>query len=72
MRTPLSVSRTATTRCSTAASARGSALFSSSATRRRLRLSDPVPSDLAIAQSVAPLPIGEIAAAAGLLPQELF
>jgi formate--tetrahydrofolate ligase len=31
----------------------------------------PVPSDLAIAQSVAPLPISEVAAAAGILPDEL-
>jgi len=31
----------------------------------------PVPSDIAIAQSIAPLPIGRIAAAVGLLPEEL-
>ena len=37
-----------------------------------LRVSDPVPSDLTIAQSVAPLPIGDIAVAAGLLSQEFF
>ena len=53
--------------------------FASSAaplgTGRALRadqLVEPVPSDLSIAQSVAPLPIGEIADAAGLLPHELF
>jgi|EP01046_Picozoa_sp_COSAG06_P038499 methylenetetrahydrofolate dehydrogenase (NADP+)/methenyltetrahydrofolate cyclohydrolase/formyltetrahydrofolate synthetase len=36
------------------------------------QLLDPVPSDIAVAQSVAPLPISEIAAAAGILPEELF
>lgn len=36
------------------------------------QLLDPVPPDLAVAQSVEPLPIGEVAAAAGLLPNELF
>jgi formyltetrahydrofolate synthetase len=35
------------------------------------RLLDQVPSDLEIAQSARPLPIGEIAAEAGILPEEL-
>ena len=36
------------------------------------QLLNPVPSDIAVAQSIEPLPISEIAAAAGILPQELF
>ena len=41
------------------------------ATRRTLQIVSPVPSDIEIAQSVDPLPIGEVAVAAGILPSEL-
>ena len=36
------------------------------------QLLDPVPPDITVAQSVEPLPINDIAAAAGVLPHELF
>ena len=39
--------------------------------RKLLDLKRPVPSDIDIAQSVEPLPIADIAAAAGLLPEEI-
>lgn len=32
----------------------------------------PVPSDIDVAQSIVPLPISQVAAAAGILPEELF
>lgn len=39
--------------------------------RKLTELKKPVPADIDIAQSVAPLPISEIAEAAGLLPSEI-
>lgn len=38
---------------------------------RSIQILNPVPSDLAIAQSVDPLPVGDIASAAGIFPAEL-
>ena len=37
----------------------------------RIRFESPVPSDIEISQSVEPYPIGRVAEAAGLLPEEL-
>ncbi len=36
-----------------------------------VQIQDPVPSDIDISQSVVPAPIGDIAAAAGILPAEV-
>eukprot|EP01027_Heterolobosea_sp_BB2_P025343 GEZU01038888.1.p1 GENE.GEZU01038888.1~~GEZU01038888.1.p1 ORF type:complete len:156 (-),score=41.64 GEZU01038888.1:15-482(-) len=41
-------------------------------TRRTLKIQHPVPSDLAIAQSVDPVPISELASRIGLLDEELI
>ncbi len=38
---------------------------------RKIQTTSPVPSDIAIAQSVSPLPIEDVAAAAGILPGEI-
>lgn len=42
-----------------------------STVRKLVNLESPVPSDINIAQSIEPLPIADVAAAAGLLPYEL-
>ena len=36
-----------------------------------LKCQDPVPSDIEVSQSITPVPISEIAEAAGILPDEL-
>jgi Formate--tetrahydrofolate ligase len=47
-------------------------IMSAQSTARKLKVESPVPSDIVIAQSVSPLPISEVAATCGILPEELI